>query len=161
MKEKEQISYSEYLSNNDMEAKKVLVIANENDYFKIKSIGEVISCNTNFILYNASYKSKLYKDIYLNEKKSIKPDFLIVDAYFASKNKINFISIFENYKSFIIIPIITLGTYNSNCKINNLLKEHSNCWLQKPNDENEFEKILQNIFFFWFKIAKLPNIKNN
>ena len=72
MKEKEQISYSEYLSNNDMEAKKVLVIANENDYYKIKSLGEVISCNTNFILYNAAYKSKLDKDIYLNEKKSIK-----------------------------------------------------------------------------------------
>ncbi|RBA27681.1 response regulator [Flavobacterium tibetense] len=140
-----------------MYTKEVLTITNEIDFLKIKKIGEENTVNINFHYANTEEAAITILKLFIETKNTNLPDLIIVDINFINKKNIDIIWFFEKNVTLKIIPLIILGEFNSYYKLSNSFKKYSNCWLPKPNDEKEFEKVIQSIFFFWFKIAKLPN----
>jgi hypothetical protein len=144
-----------------MYKKGVLIIANEIDFLKIKKNGEENTANINFHYANAEKVAIAILKLFIETKNTNLPDLMIVDINFVNKKNIDIISFFEKNITLKIIPLIILGEFDSNYKLSNTYNKYSNCWLPKPDDEKEFEKVIQSIFFFWFKIAKLPNKNYN
>lgn len=144
-----------------MYEKKVLVIDHESYFLKIKKIGEDTTANIHF-LHASTEKIVIEILTQLLENKNLSlPDLIIIDINFIITKNIDILTFIKENILLQSIPIIVLGENDSSNKLSNSFENYSNCWLQKPYDNNEFEKVIKSIFFFWFKIAKLPNKNYN
>ena len=54
------------------------------------------------------------------------------------------------------IPVVILTTSSSDRDIQESYQNQANCYVQKPVDANEFEKVILEIEKFWFSVASLP-----
>lgn len=54
------------------------------------------------------------------------------------------------------IPIIILTTSDAQLDIYNSYLLHANCYLTKPNDLDQFYRVVNAIEDFWMSLAKLP-----
>lgn len=144
-----------------MHKKNVLVLDNEACFLKIKKIGEENIANIHFS--NASTEKIAIEILmqFLENKNSHLPDLILIDLNFIIIEDIDILKFIKENKLLQIIPVIVLGENDSSNDLSSSFENLSNCWLTKPHDEKEFEKVMQSIFYFWFKIAKLPNKKYN
>ncbi|CAN5794747.1 response regulator [soil metagenome] len=54
------------------------------------------------------------------------------------------------------IPVIVLTTSTAEADISRCYENHANCYIAKPVDFDEFERVVLEIEAFWFKYATLP-----
>ena len=54
------------------------------------------------------------------------------------------------------IPVIILTTSTAEADINLCYEDHANCYIAKPVDFDQFEKVVREIETFWFQCVKLP-----
>jgi CheY-like chemotaxis protein len=54
------------------------------------------------------------------------------------------------------IPVIILTTSTAEADINLCYEGHANCYIAKPVDFEQFEKVVREIETFWFQCVKLP-----
>jgi CheY-like chemotaxis protein len=54
------------------------------------------------------------------------------------------------------IPVCILTTSRAEQDILNAYQRHTNCYIVKPVDLNQFVRVVQQIQDFWFAIVKLP-----
>lgn len=54
------------------------------------------------------------------------------------------------------IPVIVLTTSTAEADIDRCYESHANCYIAKPVDFDEFERVIQEIESFWFQCATLP-----
>ena len=131
--------------------KLILIIDTEIDFLRIKKISAENNPNIDFI--NAPSEQLACEILTSLHLKNKLPNLIFIDINIF-KDATNLLKLLKENKKLQIIPIIAL--VNNDLSI--LKKETTfNCLLPKPDDEKEFEKVIQSIFFFWFKIAKLPN----
>jgi len=55
------------------------------------------------------------------------------------------------------IPVIILTTSESGVDINKAYELGANCYINKPVDFAQVQKVVEEISHFWFTIVKLPN----
>jgi len=132
--------------------KLILIIDTEKDFLRVQKIGAEKNSNINLI--NASNEIKACEILKHLLSTNNLPNLILIDINFFTKTT-TFLKLIKENKKLQIIPLIVLGEFN----LDIISKEnYYNCVLPKPSEEKEFEKVIQSIFFFWFKIAKLPSL---
>lgn len=140
-----------------MNEKRVLILEEEKDFITIKKIGIKSLSNVDFIHAMSSEKAIDILNYAIKTNPNYLPDIIIINLDFLKKECEKVLDFIQTHSNLHIIPIIVLETPNTHELTKEIFENYPNCIISKPQDEKEFEKVLENIFFFWFNIAKLPN----
>ncbi len=91
-----------------------------------------------------------------NYNKCPSPDLIFLDLNLPKKNGREVLIEIKSDPFLKSIPVLVLTTSTSDVDIITSYKLQANCYLNKPNDLDDFNKLLINIENFWFKKARLP-----
>ncbi len=94
------------------------------------------------------------KGIYKDKKL---PDLILLDINMPKLNGHDVLDRIKNNDEIKHIPVIMLTTSSAEKDILKAYQKHSNCYIVKPIEYNDFEHIIKSIETFWTSIAKLPH----
>lgn len=94
-----------------------------------------------------------------NYKDKPKPDLILLDLNLPRKNGFEVLSEVKNDPELRRIPVVILSISDAEEDLLKTYNLHANCYIKKPVDIIEFEKIVKSIGNFWFSIVILPNNK--
>ena len=94
-----------------------------------------------------------------NCKDKPKPDLILLDLNLPRKNGFEVLSEIKNDPDLRRIPVVILSISDAEEDLLKTYNLHANCYIKKPVDMIEFEKIVKSIGNFWFSIVILPNNK--
>jgi len=94
-----------------------------------------------------------------NYKDKPKPDLILLDLNLPRKNGFEVLSDIKNDPELRRIPVVILSISDAEEDLLKTYNLHANCYIKKPVDIIEFEKIVKSIGNFWFSIVILPNNK--
>jgi chemotaxis family two-component system response regulator Rcp1 len=86
-----------------------------------------------------------------------RPDLVLLDLNLPKKDGREVLRDIKNDPQLLRIPVIVLTTSESNEDILSTYGLHSNCYITKPVDMDQFVKVVKLIEEFWFVVAKIPN----
>lgn len=84
------------------------------------------------------------------------PDLILLDINLPKINGHEFLYRLKNNNSKKHIPVVVLSTSSTPADILSSYRNYANCYITKPVDVEEFNKVLLSIENFWLSIAKLP-----
>jgi DNA-binding response OmpR family regulator len=84
------------------------------------------------------------------------PDIIILDWNLPKKSGSEVLKEIKKNNNLKRIPVIILTTSNAEKDISKAYEYHSNAYLVKPIDFDEFMAVIKSIEEFWFKAATLP-----
>lgn len=85
-----------------------------------------------------------------------KPDLIILDLNMPRKNGHEVLTEIKTDRMLLKIPVIILTTSQAQEDVNHAYAEHANCYIRKPVDFDDFEKVITLIERFWFEAVILP-----
>jgi len=85
-----------------------------------------------------------------------KPDLILLDINIPVYSGHEVLKIIKEDPSLKKIPVIMLTTSSNGRDINLAYENHSNSYITKPIDMDEFIKAMLKIEEFWFQLVKLP-----
>ncbi len=91
--------------------------------------------------------------------KSPRPDLIILDLNMPRKNGHEVLAEIKSDPLLLRIPVIILTTSQTEEDVSRAYAAHANCYIRKPVDFGEFEKVMAVIESFWFDTAILPPSK--
>ena len=91
--------------------------------------------------------------------KSPRPDLIILDLNMPRKNGHEVLHEIKSDPLLLRIPVIVLTTSQAEEDVSRAYAAHANCYIRKPVDFVEFEKVMATIERFWFETVILPMVK--
>jgi chemotaxis family two-component system response regulator Rcp1 len=88
-----------------------------------------------------------------------RPDLILLDLNMPRKNGHEVLSEIKSDQLLIRIPVVILTTSQAEDDVAKAYAAHANCYIRKPMDFGNFEKIVGKIEQFWFNVVTLPAIK--
>lgn len=88
-----------------------------------------------------------------------RPDLILLDLNLPKKNGYEILSEIKNDNDLRRIPVVILSISDAEEDLLKTYNLHANCYIKKPVDIIEFEKIVKTIGNFWFSIVILPENK--
>jgi two-component system, chemotaxis family, response regulator Rcp1 len=85
-----------------------------------------------------------------------RPDLILLDLNLPKMDGREVLAKIKTDASLRIIPLIVLTTSNAEADIAQSYELHANCYLRKPQELNEFERLVKSINDFWLSRVKLP-----
>lgn len=85
-----------------------------------------------------------------------RPDLIILDLNMPRKNGHEVLFEIKTDPLLLRIPVIILTTSQADEDISKAYAAHANCYIRKPVDYEEFEKVMTIIEQFWFDTVILP-----
>lgn len=98
------------------------------------------------------------KEGYENAKK---PDLVLLDINLPKVNGHEVLKHIKTSEKLKSIPVIMLTTSSDETDVLKSYENHSNCYITKPVDINNFLEVISTIEDFWISIVQLPPQKNN
>jgi len=89
--------------------------------------------------------------------KVIKPDLILLDLNMPKKDGRQVLEEIKTDQFLRKIPIVILTTSESESDINKTYDLGANCYITKPVDFDQFQKVVNDIATFWFTVVKLPD----
>jgi len=119
------------------------------------------------VLENSNFLNKLYTVddgveaiSFLNKGKGYenvpRPDLIILDLNLPKKDGREVLTEIKTDANLKTIPVVILTTSAADEDIIKSYESHSNCYITKPIDLNDFFKVVQSIKNFWMSIVVLP-----
>ena len=93
-------------------------------------------------------------------KDATSPDLILLDLNMPVKGGRETLEEIKTNQKLKHIPVVILTTSDSNLDIIKSYTAGANCYVSKPVDLSEFQKIVSAIENFWFSIVKLPENEN-
>ncbi|MBD3168929.1 MAG: response regulator [candidate division Zixibacteria bacterium] len=87
---------------------------------------------------------------------AVRPDLILLDLNLPKMDGREVLSELKSSKSIRNIPVVVLTTSMAEEDIAQAYELQANCYITKPIDLNQFEKVVRSIEEFWFTIVKLP-----
>lgn len=84
------------------------------------------------------------------------PDLIFLDLNMPLMNGYEFLDIIKADPELRHIPVIILTTSSSRTDILKSYDKYCNCYITKPEDAFELDKVIKSIENFWFTVAELP-----
>lgn len=134
----------------------LLVEDNEGDIFLIKEALEsrrYIDEITIFTNGNDALEYLLKKGMY---SKAERPSLILLDINLPRLSGHELLTKIKSNKELRRIPVVILTTSSSERDIQESYQKQANCYMQKPLDANDFEKVILEIEKFWFSVASIP-----
>ncbi len=88
-----------------------------------------------------------------------RPDIVLLDLNLPRKDGREVLAEIKNDMKLKNIPIIVLTTSDAEQDITKTYEHHANCYVTKPVDFEQFNRVIAAIEKFWFTIAKLPGAR--
>ena len=88
--------------------------------------------------------------------KAPRPDLVLLDLNLPRKDGYKVLTEMKADPDLRRIPVIVLTTSTAEADIDRCYESHANCYIAKPVDFDEFERVIQEIESFWFQCATLP-----
>ena len=85
-----------------------------------------------------------------------KPDIILLDLNLPKKDGREVLAEIKNDDNLKVIPVVVITSSQAEEDILKSYHLHANCYIKKPLDMDQFEKIVKTIQDFWFTIVKLP-----
>jgi CheY-like chemotaxis protein len=102
--------------------------------------------------------SFLHKEKNYCDKKT--PDIILLDINMPEMNGFELLDIVKADENLKQLPVFMFTTSSSQQDILIAYKKYANSYFIKPTLENEFEKLIKGIEYYWFNLAKLPTQLN-
>ena len=90
-------------------------------------------------------------------KNEPKPDLIILDLNLPKKSGKEVLEDIKKIDNLKRIPVVVLSMSSAEEDILDSYDLHANCYISKPLDLKQFEKVVKSIEQFWFSIVKLPS----
>jgi CheY-like chemotaxis protein len=90
-----------------------------------------------------------------------RPDLILLDLNMPRKNGHEVLHEIKSDPLLLRIPVIVLTTSQAEEDVARAYAAHANCYIRKPVDFTEFEKVMAAIEIFWFETVILPATKPN
>ena len=87
------------------------------------------------------------------------PDLILLDLNMPRMDGRQALHEIKNDKNLKLIPVVILTTSQQEEDIARSYTEGANCYVSKPLDFHQFEKVVAQIADFWFSVVKLPHMK--
>lgn len=87
---------------------------------------------------------------------AITPDLVLLDINLPKINGHEVLKYIKRSENLHFIPVIMLTTSSDTVDIKRSYNNHSNCYITKPVDINEFLNVISTIEDFWISIVQLP-----
>jgi two-component system response regulator len=84
------------------------------------------------------------------------PDLIILDLNLPKKDGREVLKEVKEDDTLKRIPVVIMTVSNDEQDILDSYNSYANCYIKKPVDLNQFEKVVKLIDDFWFSIVKLP-----
>lgn len=84
------------------------------------------------------------------------PDLILLDINLPRRNGHEVLKYIKNDGSLKQIPVVMFTTSSSEKDIVECYKNHSNCYITKPMDVDDFGEVITRLEHFWGTIAQLP-----
>ncbi|MGB5927860.1 MAG: response regulator [Cyclobacteriaceae bacterium] len=88
------------------------------------------------------------------------PDIILLDLNLPRLDGIDVLKQIKGHEVLKRIPVVVLSTSSNRQDIIKSYEEHANCFITKPSDFDQFEKVVRTLENFWFSIAKLPKTES-
>lgn len=85
-----------------------------------------------------------------------RPDLVLLDLNLPRKDGYKVLAEMKADPELCVIPVIVLTTSTAEADIARCYENHANCYIAKPVDFDEFERVIQEVESFWFQCATLP-----
>jgi CheY-like chemotaxis protein len=85
-----------------------------------------------------------------------RPDLVLLDLNLPRKDGYKVLAEMKADPDLRRIPVIVLTTSTAEADVHRCYESHANCYIAKPVDFDEFERVIQEIESFWFQCATLP-----
>jgi chemotaxis family two-component system response regulator Rcp1 len=85
-----------------------------------------------------------------------RPDLVLLDLNLPRKDGYKVLAEMKADPDLRRIPVIVLTTSTAEADVDRCYESHANCYIAKPVDFDEFERVIQEIESFWFQCATLP-----
>ena len=95
-----------------------------------------------------------------DHKDAVRPDLILLDLNLPKKNGFEVLKEIKEDEDLKRIPVVILSISDAEEDLLKTYNFHANCYIKKPVDINEFEKIVKSIGNFWFTIVILPENKD-
>lgn len=86
-----------------------------------------------------------------------RPDIILLDLNMPRMDGKELLSIIKQDPSLRSIPVVVLTTSGAEADIIKSYELHASCFISKPVDFEQFQKIVQELSHFWFTLVKLPS----
>lgn len=85
-----------------------------------------------------------------------RPDLVLLDLNLPRMDGYKVLQTMKEDSDLRSIPVIVLTTSTAEADISRCYENHANCYIAKPVDFDEFERVVLEIESFWFQCATLP-----
>ncbi|KYP15294.1 response regulator [Flavihumibacter sp. CACIAM 22H1] len=92
---------------------------------------------------------------YLDESTRKKPDLILLDINLPRRNGHEVLQFIKQQPALIFIPVVILTTSSSPLDITQSYQAHTNSYLTKPTEAEEFNKMVIALIEFWRRNVKL------
>jgi chemotaxis family two-component system response regulator Rcp1 len=92
---------------------------------------------------------------------AIRPDVILLDLNMPRKDGREVLKEVKEDPDLRRIPVVVLTISQAEQDIQKAYDLHANCYISKPVDLTQFNKVVQSIENFWFMIVKLPPKESN
>jgi CheY-like chemotaxis protein len=89
--------------------------------------------------------------------KAPRPDLILLDLNLPKKSGLEVLAELKNDKDLKQIPVVVLTISCDDADILKAYNLHTNCYITKPIDLDQFLRVVKGIEDFWLTIVKLPN----
>ena len=93
---------------------------------------------------------------FLHDVSTPTPHLILLDLNLPRKNGHEVLEIIKQDALLRRIPVIMLSSSAAGSDVGRAYDLHANCFIQKPNDLDDFLNVMHLIEDFWMRLAKLP-----
>lgn len=140
------------MNNNPKTVTILLVEDSKSDARLIKEF--LKGTDFNSVLHTVNHGMEAINFLYMHYEYDC-PDIVILDLNLPRMSGLEVLKRIKNDSDLRKIPVIILSTSNDQESIDECYKSYANCYIVKPADLNDFEKVVNSIKQ-WFKIVNLP-----
>lgn len=137
-----------------MEEVKILLV--EDSIADIAMLEEVLQDSSLDIDLEITFNGEEAVELLMAKPVSELPDMILLDLNLPRLDGIDVLRMVKGHEKLKKIPVVVLSTSSNKQDIIQSYQEHANCFITKPSDFDQFEKVIQALENFWFSIAKLP-----
>lgn len=142
-----------------MNAKEIhilLVEDNEGDIVLTKEAFDEGKIKNSISVVRDGWEAIQYLEQKVGYEEAQKPDLILLDINLPKMNGHKVLQHIKNHESLKHIPVIMLTTSSDETDILKSYQNHTNCYITKPVDINNFMEVISNIENFWVSIVQLP-----
>lgn len=93
----------------------------------------------------------------LDEKRAVPlPDLVILDLNLPRRSGHEVLSVIKDHPRTRTVPVIVLSSSGLTEDIDKAYGAHANCYIQKPQNIDDFFHVCSLLEAFWFEVARLP-----